>query len=309
MDLGVSELLFGFAALFLLLYYYCTSTYDYWSSKGIAGPKPLPLLGNFKDILLNKISIGDFLYKLYAEYKDEPMFGIFARRTPILVVTDPELIKDVLIKDFSSFSDRGIVIHEKVEPLSQHLFSLEPARWRPLRTKLSPVFTSGKLKEMFYLLTECAEHFEKYLDEYVKKDPIIECRDLTAKFTTDVIGVCAFGLKMNALADEDSQFRKIGRKIFEMSLSRIIKSRIREAMPWLFKLLGPLMYEHEINDFFIETMIQTMNYRKTNNIKRNDFVDLLMAIRDDPSKVGDIGELKLYYIENIRHKISNISFV
>ncbi|OXU29726.1 hypothetical protein TSAR_016158, partial [Trichomalopsis sarcophagae] len=288
MEFSAFEILTALALLFLAIYYYFTSTYDFWSSRHVEHPKPELFFGNFKKIMLGKSSLGDYLYEQYQYYKNEPMFGLYARRTPVLVVNDPEYIKDVLIKDFSSFSDRGMTIHEKVEPLNQHLFSLEPARWRPLRIKLSPTFTSGKLKEMFYLLAECGNSFETLIDNMVKKNPVIECRELTAKFTTEVIGICVFGLKAEAMTDGDSEFRKIGRKVFENSWMKFIKFRIRDAMPWLFNLLGPFFYDHEINGFFINLMKQTMEYRKKNNVRRNDFVDLLMDIKDDPSKVGDI---------------------
>ena len=291
MEVGVFELSLGFVALFLLFYYYCTSSFSYWNSQGIAGPKPLPLFGTMIDVLLNKVYLGDHFHELYQQFKNEPMFGVFTLRTPLLIIKDPDLIKDVLIKDFSSFSDRGIFhVNEKVEPLAQHLFNLETARWKPLRSRLSPVFTSGKLKEMYYLLIECAEHFEEFLDKRVKKDPIIDCRDLTAKFTTDVIGVCAFGLQMNALADEDSEFHKIGRKVLEPTLVRHIKSMTAQFAPWLFNSLCSIMQERELNDFFINIVTQTIDYRKKNNIKKNDFIDLLMEIRDDPSKVENIGK-------------------
>lgn len=296
MDYDFYEIFTVLAILLAVGYYYSTSTFDFWSGRGIPGPKPSALFGNFKDIMFAKISLNDFLMKDYKVYDNEPMWGMYARRTPILVVKDPEYIKDILIKDFSVFSDRGIKVHEKVEPLSQHLFSLEPKRWRPLRTKLSPVFTSGKLKEMFYLLLECADHFEDFFKNQVEKNPIIECRELTAKFTTDVIGVCAFGLKMNALTEEDNEFRKYGRRIFEASWRRIIKFRIRESVPWLYNLLKPIMYESDINNFFIDMMTQTIDYREKNNIKRNDFVDLLINIKNNPSKVGDIGKKMLFIL-------------
>lgn len=291
MGLDIYDVLCGLAVLLVVGYYYFTSTFDFWSSQGVKGPKPSPLFGNFKDIMFAKSTLNDFLNKDYHKYDNEPMWGIYARLTPILVIKDPEYIKDILIKDFTAFSDRGIKVHEKVEPLSQHLFSLEPERWRPLRTKLSPVFTSGKLKEMFYLLLECADHFEDFLRVQVEKNPIIECRELTARFMTDVIGVCAFGLKTNSLSEEDSEFRKFGRKIFETNWKRIIKLRLRESLPGLYNLLKPIMYDYELNNFFINMMTQTIDYRKKNNIKRNDFVDLIMNIQDDPSKVNDIGKL------------------
>lgn len=44
-----------------------------------------------------------------------------------------------------------------------------------------------------------------------------------------------------------------------------------------------------MNEFFIGMISQTMDYRKRNNVKRNDFVDCLMEIRDNPHKLADIG--------------------
>lgn len=284
------EILVGFASFILVGYYYFTWTFDFWKSRNIKGPMPTPVYGNFRDVMVNKVSLGDLITGFYNQFPNEPFVGMFARRTPILIVKDAEQIKTVLIKDFSCFANRGIPLYEKIEPLSSHLFSLEAERWRPLRTNLSPVFTSGKLKEMFYLLQECADHFSEFLDKYTVTHQEIECRELTAKFATDVIGVCAFGLKMNALDDEDSQFRKMGREIFKMNRWKAAKFVVRQAMPWLFKLLGPLMYEREMNEFFIGTITETMNYRKEHSIKRNDFVDLLCEIRDNPKKLGDMGK-------------------
>lgn len=290
MDLGPIEILIGFATLFLLTYYYFVSTFNFWKNQNVKGPTPTPVFGNFKEIMFNTVSIGDMFTKFYNQFPDEDFVGIYSRRTPALLIRDAEQIKNVLIKDFSCFASRGVPIYEKIEPLSCHLFALEPERWRPLRTNLSPVFTSGKLKEMFYLLQECADHFSEFLDKYTDTHEEIECRELTAKFATDVIGVCAFGLKMNALDDEDSEFRKYGRQIFSINWWKALRNVLRQATPWLFKLLGPLMYDKKLNEFFIGTISETMEYRKSNNVRRNDFVDLLIEIKENPHKLGNIGK-------------------
>ncbi|XP_046824906.1 probable cytochrome P450 6a14 [Vespa crabro] len=277
-------------AIILGLYYYFTSTFNFWKERGVAGPRPYPVIGNIGKTLLGNISMGDYLKELYdnPEFKNEPLIGIFTKRTPILIVKDPEMIKDVLIKDFSKISDRGITVFEKVEPLSQHLFSLEPKRWRPLRIKLSPVFTSGKLKEMFNLILECGDHFENYIEKLVAKNESIECRELTAKFTTDVIGSCAFGLEMNSIADEDSEFRKMGRSIFEVNILNIIRNKIRNMAPQAYKLIGYILRRDEVTKFFQGLIVNTINYRKKHNILRNDFVNLLMKLKDDPEKLNGI---------------------
>ncbi|XP_029047550.2 cytochrome P450 6a2-like isoform X2 [Osmia bicornis bicornis] len=205
---SVLEIVGFLVAILILLYYYSTSILEYWKERGVKGPKPIPFLGNFKDVYLGRISMNDCFVKAYREFKGEPMVGVFSGHIPHLVLRDPDLIKDVLIKDFSNFVERMVVPNE-VEPLADELFSIEAKRWKPLRARISPVFTSGKLKEMFNLLVECGNQFEEYLKKLVEKDAYIECRDISAKFTIDVIGSCAFGIEANALAAEDSEFRKM----------------------------------------------------------------------------------------------------
>ncbi|KOC60364.1 Cytochrome P450 6a2 [Habropoda laboriosa] len=285
---GYLEIVFGIVALIAALYYYFTSTFDFWKVRGVPGPKPVPVFGNIKDAMLLRTALSNILRDLYQEYKDEPMIGIFTRRTPALIIRDPELIKDVLIRDFSKFSDRGIPFDEKVEPLSPHLFNLETERWRPLRTRLSPVFTSGKLKEMFPLILECAEHLEQYLDKVVAKGEPIECRELTAKYTTDVIGSCAFGIEINALSDEESEFRRVGKKVFATGFKQILKFRLRQAFPWIFSLLSYVTSPTEITTFFTKLIVDTMKYRNENHLVRPDFVNMLMELKNHPDKLENV---------------------
>ncbi|XP_017888037.1 probable cytochrome P450 6a14 [Ceratina calcarata] len=282
------ELICGLVALVLGFYYYFISTFEFWKIRGVPGPKPVPVFGNIKETMLLRLSMADYLKRIYKEYENEPVIGIFTRRTPILILKDMELIKDVLIRDFSKFADRGIPVNEKADPLSPHLFNLEAERWRPLRTRLSPVFTSGKLKEMFPLIIDCSTNFEKHLDKLVSKDEPIECRELTAQFTTDVIGSCAFGIETNAMSEEESEFRKMGRKVFAPSVAQIIKFRLRQAVPWLLTLLSYILPPSDIVQFFTKTIVGTMNYRKENNIERPDFVNMLMELKKHPDKLENI---------------------
>ncbi|XP_024867536.1 probable cytochrome P450 6a13 [Temnothorax curvispinosus] len=282
------EILCGIAVVIFALYYYLTSNFDFWKSRGVRGPRPIPGLGNFKDVMLNKISVGDYLTEMYNTYKDEPMIGIFDNKTPVLVIHDLDLIKDVLIKDFLVFPTREIPISEKADPLSQNLALLEPKRWRPLRIRLSPVFTSGKLKEMFSLISECADNLVQYMEKVVSENKPVECRELTAKYTTDVIGTCAFGIEMNALSDEDSEFRKMGREIFNPSWKNILQFRMRQMFPWLYELSAYVLPQTKTTKFFIRVIVETMDYRDTNNIIRHDFVDVLRELKKHPDKLGDI---------------------
>jgi len=115
--MGLFEILCGIAVVIFALYYYLTLNFDFWKLRGVRGPRPT--FGNFKDIIFGKISIGDFSTKIYNAYKNEKMIGIFVGTTTVLIVKDLDLIKDVLIEDFSIFASRGLTTLEKVRILKK----------------------------------------------------------------------------------------------------------------------------------------------------------------------------------------------
>ncbi|XP_033326762.2 putative cytochrome P450 6a14 [Megalopta genalis] len=282
------EIFFGVAAVLVAIYYYFTVHFDFWNVRGVPGPKPVPFFGNIMAPMFGKLSFPEFLIALRKRYKDEPMVGIIIRRTPNLIVQDPDLIKDILIKDFPKFADRGFLRNEIAEPVSGHLFALETKRWRPLRNQFSPVFTSGKLKGTFSLILECAEHLGDYLDKLVQRNEPIDSRELAAKFTTDVIGSCAFGIEMNSLSDQESKFRQMGKKIFATDFLSIIKFRMKECTPRLYDMLGYIYPYDELSEFFTKITVDTMDYRTKNNIFRPDFMNILMELKKNPQKIPDI---------------------
>nr|XP_046472826.1 cytochrome P450 6j1-like isoform X4 [Neodiprion pinetum] len=290
--LGPAESLCAVAIILTGIWYYLVANYSFWKERGVLGPEPGLIFGNMKDVMFVREHFGVQLKKICDQFPGAPLIGIYDRRTPVLIVRDPELVKDVMIKDFSTFSERGNPIHEKMEPLAAHLFNLETKRWRSLRPKLSPLFTTGKMKHMFALILECADYFEKYIHILAEKGEPIDCREITAKFTTDVIGSSAFGLQMNAIGDEDSEFRKMGRKVFEISLKARIVQIMRTAAPWLYELIGISTLPLDVQQFFTSSLKETMDYRMKNDFRRGDLVDMLIEIKNNPEKL-DFETLRL----------------
>ncbi|XP_029053439.2 cytochrome P450 6a2-like [Osmia bicornis bicornis] len=283
------EILLSITVILIACYYYAVSNFDFWKKRGVVGPTPIPFFGNTKDIMFAKTSIRHYIKTTYDQYKNEPMIGFYLMKEPSLILNDPELIKHVLIRDFSNFADRGALVHEKTEPLSPHLFNLEAERWRPLRKRLSPVFTSGKLKEMFYLIIECSQHLDKYLAKEVEKGEPLECRELTARFTTDVIGSCVFGIEMNALADERSEFRQMGRDFFDTSsFESVSRNKMKELFPKLYDFLGYIIPERRLSSSFTKAVTDIIKYRQENDIVRPDFINMLMDLKTHPEELNNI---------------------
>jgi cytochrome P450 family 6 len=62
--------------------------------------------------------------------------------------------------------DRIFSFEDKLDPLfSKNLSVLKGQLWRHLRTKLTPVFTSRKIKMMFYLVDTCGKKLAECLEK------------------------------------------------------------------------------------------------------------------------------------------------
>jgi cytochrome P450 family 6 len=146
------------AAIFTGLYFYVTRNFNFWQKLGIPYVKPKPFFGNLKECALQKTIIGEQLQRIYNEHSDKPYVGIFSFDKPSLLIRDLELVKNILVKDFQTFMDRVFSLEEKFDPLfGNHLGILNGQLWRHIRTNLNPVFTSHKMKMMFYLVDTCGK--------------------------------------------------------------------------------------------------------------------------------------------------------
>lgn len=74
------------------------------------------------------------------------------------------------------------------------MLTLEGPEWRDRRTKLSPIFTSGKMKMMFETVDTIGDKLVDVVTKMLESSDSLEMREVAGKFTGDVIGNVAFGL-------------------------------------------------------------------------------------------------------------------
>lgn len=273
-------LLFVVLDLLIVLYYFYS--FNYWKRKGVFYLKPSFPFGNIKDVVTNKLCIGEHSKDLYFKMKKHGVKygGFFSLFSPNFMPIDPDLIKRMMVKDFIHFQDRGIVYNEKDDPLSAHLFNLGGPKWRPLRTKLTPTFTSGKMKYMFQTLVSTGKILEESLDEIVSKAEPIDIKDIAARFTTDIISSVAFGLENSSLKEPDNEFRKYGKMVFTTGFFRKIKRILISLSPTITRFLKLKLNKVEVSEFIINVIRQTVEYRERNNIERNDMLNLLIKLKN-----------------------------
>lgn len=149
--------LFVIVAALSAVYLWFQRSHSYWRRKGLPYVQPAPILGNTLALFKQENSFGMHLSDIYSDprMKDEAVVGIYVVNKPALIIREPELIKSVLIKDFNRFSNRYGRCDPHGDPLaSNNLFFVRNPQWKEIRTKLTPVFTSGKVKQMYPLMQE-----------------------------------------------------------------------------------------------------------------------------------------------------------
>ncbi|CAG9788227.1 unnamed protein product [Diatraea saccharalis] len=258
----------------IALYLYSTRKFNYWKKRGIKYVKPVILFGSNSENFLMRKSLTETLTNWYREYPEEKVVGYFRSSEPGLLIRDPELIKRVLITDFAHFYERGLHPDKRgIEPLLQNLFFAEGDLWRLLRQRMTPAFTSGKLRAMFPLIIERAEQLQSRTLAASREGRTMDARDLMARYTTDFIGACGFGLDAGSLNDENSEFRKLGNQIFEFNISMAIITILKDAFPLLSR---NLKYMSRLENQVISLVNQILKVRNYQLSSRNDFIDLMI---------------------------------
>lgn len=182
-------------SLILAILLYVRHEFKYWERRHFPYSRKYGwVMGNFTG--MGSRALCHIFNDVYDELKGQgPLGGMFIFTKPMAMITDPALLRYILIKDFEFFHDRATFSDAERDPLASNLFSMEGEKWKRLRNKLTPSFSSGKIKMMFGAVTKVADEMVEYIEEHrAISSEAIEWKDVLTRFTVDVIGTCAFGI-------------------------------------------------------------------------------------------------------------------
>jgi cytochrome P450 family 6 len=203
--------------LLICVFIFVKRQYSHWENVGIPSIKPKIPFGNLHSLVKRERSFGTAIYDLYKQ-TNEPFIGIYLFFRPAILVRDRELVKNILTKDFQHFHDRGVYCEPESDPMSANLFALPGEAWKSLRTSLTPVFTSGKLKGMYPTIHTVGEELVKLMKPLAEKNESIEIRDLAGRYVIDCLASIAFGQEgISTIKDPDHEFRASGKKLQDNS--------------------------------------------------------------------------------------------
>ncbi|CAH2105998.1 unnamed protein product [Euphydryas editha] len=278
--------------LVTVLAFYIRQTYSRFSNYGVKHFKTLPFLGNMTNIILGTSTVAEELTRLYYDFRDERFVGRYEFTKPTIVVNDLDLLKKITIKDFEHFLDHRQFVDEENDALfARSLFSLRGEEWKEMRATLSPAFTGSKLKQMVPFMEEVGNRMILVLKKQIKesKSDVIEIdiKDLTSRYTNDVIFSCAFGLQVDSHSERENQFYKVGKMATTFSFRQAILYYLGAALPWLVKILNLRFYSNTTKEFFTNIVLNTMKDRESQKIMRPDMIQILMDLKKGQLKYDE----------------------
>ncbi|XP_075167815.1 uncharacterized protein LOC142239972 [Haematobia irritans] len=277
------------ASLCLCLWY--RNNFRFWLKykKSVASVPGRIFSGNLYEIIKFKTNLGFILKTIYDDPKfaKQAVVGVYGLYKPSLLIREPELIKRILIKDFESFCDRFARAdphHDRIA--SFNLFFARYKMWKVIRSKLSPVFSIGKLKYMYPLLQGVGENLQEYLQSQGSQFRI-EVKDLCARYTTDTIGTTILGFASNSLENPEERFNILTRKLGTFDWKRAINTMLAFFAPKLCTIVRSKFWNKETVDFLTTTLCQVISERERSAEKRNDFIDIIVKLKKEVEANGE----------------------
>lgn len=252
---------------------------NFFQRRGVIHMPSVPVFGVMAPIIFQRISFADFIRKIYNFNPDAKYFGFYAMTNPIILLRDLELIKAVFVKNFQSFPCRPSFIDSNEFLIEQNLFALHGEKWRNMRNLLSFCFTSGKMKNMFPLMSECAVNFTKSLSTLPADKSDLDIKDFFTKYTNDVMAMCVYGIKIDSMKDPTNKFYSYTKEATCISGIRVAKFVLLRTFPKLCQILNIKFLNNRVSSFF-KTIIKMRTTHDAEYVTRSNIIQLMMNIKD-----------------------------
>lgn len=308
-----------FTCLLIIYLVHIQRCYTFFEKLGIDGPRPKFFFGNVGDFVRTKrisMSIRNWTEQFGRIY------GYFEGHTPVLVISDPDILDEIFNKHFSKFhSRRQFPLEDRRASKGVHLFSATGDEWRRQRAIMNPTFSPLKMKRMFHLINDAIEIFMEKLEDFEKRSSDgFDIYQLYKSLTMDLIWRCCFGIETNMQKNESDPFLRRSQQVFAKEnntylatllsifipeLQSIwivmhgwlnnIKAQIRRSFPLSEKFIedDPSEWLKENVDHFIEKISQTADHNNNDyhqdSVKSTDLIHLMLdATRKQASENNQV---------------------
>ncbi|XP_032823098.1 cytochrome P450 3A56-like [Petromyzon marinus] len=262
------------ATLLVLMATYSMWPYNFFKRLNIPTPRPYPFIGTFLEYRK-----GWFNFDMECREKFGKIWGIYDGRSPVLMVADPSLYKTILVKDcYSTFTNRRNF--QLNGPLNDALTVVEDEKWKRIRSVLSPVFSTGKLKEVFPIVKHYGDLLVQQAELKCNAGQSFDAKKLLGAYSMDVITSTAFSADVNSLSNEHDPFVAYINKLTKLGMFNplLLLVVFFPAVTPLLVRMNVSMFPKDVLSFFMSNLQRLKSERRKG--EHTDRVDFLQTMVD-----------------------------
>lgn len=155
-------LIFG-VSIIILAYLWLKNRYSYWERHGVKGPKPVFFFGNLFKSLTFQQHISVAHTEWYNAFNDVPYIGFYKLLQPAVMIRDPELQREILVKAFMNFYENDANVSEEDVLRKTNPFFHNGAKWQRYRALFGTFFSANKTRRVFPCMLQVGRDWENYV--------------------------------------------------------------------------------------------------------------------------------------------------
>ncbi|KAL4228065.1 Cytochrome P450 3A4 [Mactra antiquata] len=274
----------------------------FFKNIGVNLEPTLPVIGAFYKIL----TLGILEHDAYSIKQFGKIHGTYLGNVPTLVVSEPNMIKEIFVKQFCNFPNRMKALYIS-KWWENGIVIASGEHWHYLRSLISPALSTSNLKQTEAMITKCLCSGNNYLLNLVDDNSSvdIDIKNVFSALTMDIICATAFGVEMHSLEDINSDFTKHAKIVSTLNIESNPVNAIPLIIPparKVFELLD-IDYVNKTSLDFIKNVVSAMIATRKQQ-SENKFKDTLQNLMNAHKGFNGEGQQEKKFIYEAKENSS-----
>lgn len=228
-------------------------------------------------------------------YRFGPLYGEYFGTLPVLMISDPKLIRQIMVTEFKTFPLTQ-VLGGVPDSFKNVVAFADQSRWKHLRNSLSPAFSAVKLRRVFEQFEQPMQTFVENVDELIRKGESSQIciKDLCKGFALDSIAKYVCSIELNSFKQPNDTFV---RNIWRLVRLAPVPFLLSMTLPsWCGRFVKGWILNPSAEKYFsklIRTMIRQRQQNPT--VRYNDYLQTLMDTDKKITEDEIVGQCQVFF--------------